>query len=62
MNIAALIPARDEAATIAQTVASALSIEGVTRVVVIDDGSRDDTDQLAETACAKVVRLFGSHG
>ncbi len=62
MNIAVLIPARDEAASIAATVAAALAIPGVTRVIVIDDGSEDDTDQLAEKAGAKVVRLFGSHG
>lgn len=57
-----LIPARDEAPTIGATVAAARSIPGVTRVIVIDDGSRDDTDQVAEKAGAKVVRLFGSHG
>ena len=62
MDIAVLIPARDEAATIAKTVRAALAIDGVTRVVVVDDGSEDDTDQLAEKAGAKVVRLFGSHG
>lgn len=62
MDIAVLIPARDEAGSIGATVRAALSIPGVTRVIVIDDGSRDDTDQLAEKAGAKVVRLFGSHG
>lgn len=60
--ITALIPARDEAAAIAATVCAALGIPGVTRVIVIDDGSQDDTDQLAEKAGAKVVRLHGSHG
>ena len=62
MDIAVLIPARDEADSIASTVTAALSIPGVTRVVVVDDGSLDDTDQVAEKAGAKVVRLFGSHG
>jgi glycosyltransferase involved in cell wall biosynthesis len=62
MVIAVLIPARDEADSIAATVRAALSIPGVTRVIVIDDGSEDDTDQLAEKAGAKVVRLHGSHG
>jgi len=62
VDIAVLIPARDEAASIGATVAAARSIPGVSRVIVIDDGSRDDTDQLAEKAGAKVVRLFGSHG
>ena len=62
MEIAVLIPARDEATAIAATVSAALSIPGVTRVTVVDDGSQDDTDQLAEHAGAKVVRLHGSHG
>ena len=31
-------------------------------MLVIDDGSLDETDQLAEKAGAKVIRLFGSHG
>jgi hypothetical protein len=62
MEIAVLIPARDEAVAIADTVAAARAIPGVTRVIVIDDGSEDDTDQLAEKAGAKVLRLFGSHG
>ena len=29
---------------------------------MIDDGSEDETDQLAEKAGAKVLRIFGSHG
>ncbi len=62
MQITVLIPARDEAASIAATVGAALTIPGVTRVIVIDDGSLDDTDQIAEKAGAKVVRLHGSHG
>jgi glycosyltransferase involved in cell wall biosynthesis len=62
VQIAVLIPARDEATSIADTVAAASAIPGVTRVIVIDDGSQDDTDQLAEKAGAKVLRLLGSHG
>ena len=62
MIIAVLIPARNEATSIAATVAAAVAIPQVTRVIVIDDGSEDDTDQIAEKAGAKVVRLLGSHG
>jgi glycosyltransferase involved in cell wall biosynthesis len=62
MEIAVLIPAHNEAAFIAATVSAAARIPGVTRVVVIDDGSEDETDQLAEKAGAKVFRLHGSHG
>lgn len=62
MDIAVLIPAHNEAERIAETVEAALALPGVTRVVVIDDGSEDDTDQLAEKAGAKVVRMFGNVG
>jgi hypothetical protein len=61
-DIAVLIPAHDEATRIAETVGAALEIPGVTRVVVVDDGSEDDTDALAENAGAKVVRLYGNRG
>jgi glycosyltransferase involved in cell wall biosynthesis len=62
MRITVLIPAHDEAELIAATVTAALAISGVTRVIVIDDGSEDDTDQFAEKAGAKVIRLFGNRG
>ena len=57
MDIAVLIPAHNEAETVGATVAAARAIEGVTRVVVVDDASSDDTALLAEEAGAKVVRL-----
>jgi len=62
IDIAVLIPAHDEATRVAETVRAAAAIPGVTRVVVVDDGSRDDTDRVAEEAGAKVVRVFGNHG
>jgi glycosyltransferase involved in cell wall biosynthesis len=62
VDIAVLIPAKNEAPTIAETVSAALAIPGVTRAVVIDDGSEDDTAMLAETAGAKVVRIIGTSG
>jgi hypothetical protein len=61
-DVAVLIPAHNEATRIAETVSAARSIPGVTRVVVVDDGSEDDTDQVAEKAGAKVVRLYGNRG
>lgn len=57
MDVAVLIPAHDEADRIGATVAAARSVRGVTRVVVVDDGSKDATAQVAEAAGAKVVRL-----
>ena len=62
MDVAVIIPAHDEAVRIGATVRAAATIPQVTRVVVVDDGSRDDTDQVAETAGAKVVRLWGNRG
>jgi glycosyltransferase involved in cell wall biosynthesis len=54
----AVIPAQDEAATIAQVVA--LAREQVDEVVVVDDASVDDTAALAAASGAKVLRLVNS--
>lgn len=62
MDVAALIPAHNEAERIAQTITATLAIDGVTRVVVVDDGSEDETATLAEKAGAKVVRMAGNAG
>ena len=62
MDIAVLIPAYNEADAIADTVAAARAIPGVTRVVVIDDSSDDETAVCAEDAGAKVVRLRNNVG
>jgi GT2 family glycosyltransferase len=54
--VSILIPARNEAASIAQTVQAALrSTDGQVEVIVLDDGSTDQTAQLARTAGATVV-------
>jgi glycosyltransferase involved in cell wall biosynthesis len=55
-GLAVVIPAKDEAARIATTVAAAARIPGVSVVVVVDDGSSDHTGDLAERAGASVVR------
>lgn len=51
----AVIPAKDEAARITATTAAVLALPGVDLVVVVDDGSRDDTARLAREAGAQVV-------
>lgn len=61
-DVAVLIPAHNESDSIAETVRAALAIPHVNRVVVVDDGSTDGTDELAEKAGAKVVRLTGNKG
>ena len=57
-----VMPARDEAPTIARNVAAARACRFVREVIVVDDGSRDDTGGEAAAAGAKVVRRDGSTG
>ncbi|MDN4477701.1 glycosyltransferase family 2 protein [Demequina lignilytica] len=54
--VAALIVAHDQARRIAATVRAALAIPGVDLVLVVDDGSTDNTQDLARNAGAVVVR------
>lgn len=61
-GVAAVIPAKDEAARIAATIASIQGVAGVDLVVVVDDGSRDDTAQIAAAAGATVVRHDENQG
>jgi len=46
--VTVLIPARDEAATIGVTLDAVVGQSGVARVLVVDDGSSDDTAAIAE--------------
>jgi len=61
-GVAAVIPAKDEADRIAATVAAVTGIPGIDLVVVVDDGSRDDTSDLAREAGAHVVRHARNRG
>lgn len=54
-EVAVVIPAKDEAARVATTVRAAARIPGVDLIVVVDDGSADDTAQVAADAGARVV-------
>ena len=54
-GVAVVIPAKNEAARIAATVAAARAIDGVDLVVVVDDGSTDQTAALATGAGATVT-------
>lgn len=56
-----VIPAFDEAATVGAVVRSVVGCEGA-RVIVVDDGSRDETAARAREAGAEVVRLEGNRG
>lgn len=55
-GVVAIIPAKDEAARISATVRAVADLSQVLTVIVVDDGSVDDTEQLALTAGAYVTR------
>lgn len=57
-----IIPAFDAQATIAPTVRAAAALPGVSRVIVVDDGSHDQTAAEAEQAGAGVLRLARNQG
>src|SRR5829696_7552572 len=61
-KVAAVVPCRNEADRIASTVQAVRSLPHVARVVVVDDGSTDDTSRAAEAAGAVVVRHEQNRG
>ncbi len=57
MTVVALIPALNEADSIAATVTAVATVESIDRIIVIDDGSSDSTARLAAAAGAEVLSL-----
>jgi hypothetical protein len=57
VTVVALIPAKDREESIPATVAAVRAIRAVDRVLVVDDGSTDETSALAAGAGAEVLRL-----
>jgi glucosyl-3-phosphoglycerate synthase len=55
LSTAAVIPARDEAATLAETLHGLRNIAGISRILVVDDGSRDATAEIAHSHGAEVL-------
>jgi hypothetical protein len=62
VSTVAIVPAKDRADSVAETVRALLGVDGVDGVVVVDDGSVDDTSAQAEGAGARVVRLPVNRG
>lgn len=55
-RVAAVVPAKDEADLVAATVTALLSLDDIDLVVVVDDGSSDETGTIAAASGAIVVR------
>ena len=63
MKAAAIIPAYNEGDRIADTVRAARQIPGISEVIVIDDGSKDNTAEAAQSAGAdQVITLKTNSG
>ena len=61
-RVVALVAARDEGDRIGETVIALRALEPVTEVVVVDDGSRDETAPRSLAAGATVLRLDRARG
>jgi glycosyltransferase involved in cell wall biosynthesis len=56
--VCVVIPARDAAAYIGETIHSALTQDGVTEIIVVDDGSSDDTVAIVQSIADPRLRLI----
>jgi glycosyltransferase involved in cell wall biosynthesis len=61
-DAAAIVAARNEAESIAETVKALWRVPGVGRVIVVDDGSGDDTAERAAGSGAEVIGSGGADG
>jgi hypothetical protein len=61
-SVMAVIPAFNEEDTIASTVAAVQGVPQISRILVVDDGSRDQTAERAEKAGAEVLILPSNLG
>ncbi|HUP69209.1 MAG TPA: glycosyltransferase [Acidimicrobiales bacterium] len=62
VTVVALVPAKDRADSVAATVQALTELDEVDEVLVVDDGSVDDTAAVAAAAGARVLRLPANVG
>ena len=55
VNLSVVLPAKNESAAIGQTIAQIQQLQLAYEIIVVNDGSTDNTAQVAEEAGAKVV-------
>lgn len=55
MHISVVLPAKNESGAIAQTISKIMELKIVHEIIVVNDGSTDQTELIAENAGAKVV-------
>ena len=62
MRLAVLIPAYQAAATLGEVLLRLQALEGAPAVLVVDDGSRDATAEVARQHGARVLSFAGNRG
>ena len=55
MKVSIVLPAKNESAAIGQTLAQIQQLQLAHEIIVVNDGSTDQTKQVAESAGAKVI-------
>ena len=55
MNISIILPAKNEAGAIGSTIEDILALKLEAEIIIVNDGSTDNTQQIAEQAGAKVI-------
>ena len=61
-SVVAVVPAFNRSDTVAATVSALLALPAIHHVVVVDDGSADNTSERAAAAGARVVTLPANEG
>ncbi|MCK9222329.1 MAG: glycosyltransferase family 2 protein [Limnochordia bacterium] len=62
LKVSVIIPAYNAASTIADAVLCAQGVGEVGEVIVVDDGSTDETAQIADSLGARVITMPGNQG